>query len=112
MKQIGFDFLNSNEMAEIEVEGKSVLIANINGTYYAVGNRCPHLMCKLHKGQLEGTTVKCPCHGSTFDVTNGKLIKWLNSISNDLVKILRFIGWARDLAVYTCTKDGQNIIIK
>lgn len=75
--QISKDFLKSGEMNEVDVNGKSVLVANVDGKYYAIGNVCPHMRCKLHRGTLAGNIVECPCHGSRFDVTDGKLIGWL-----------------------------------
>jgi nitrite reductase/ring-hydroxylating ferredoxin subunit len=51
--QINNDFLKSGEMCEVEVYGKSVLLLNIDEKYYGVGNVCPHLKCKLHRGSLK-----------------------------------------------------------
>ncbi|XUX00705.1 MAG: Rieske (2Fe-2S) protein [Dehalogenimonas sp.] len=61
-------------MIGIESEGKSVLIANIGGKYYAINNVCTHMGCTLSNGTLKGNQVQCPCHGSTFDVTTGELV--------------------------------------
>jgi 3-phenylpropionate/trans-cinnamate dioxygenase ferredoxin component len=36
---------------------------------------CTHRQCSLALGELEGTTVTCPCHGSQFDVTTGKVLR-------------------------------------
>jgi 3-phenylpropionate/trans-cinnamate dioxygenase ferredoxin subunit len=38
---------------------------------YAFGDVCTHAQCSLAEGELEETTVTCPCHGSQFDVTTG-----------------------------------------
>ncbi|MGH3119293.1 MAG: Rieske (2Fe-2S) protein, partial [Gaiellales bacterium] len=35
---------------------------------------CTHRQCPLAKGDLEGTIVTCPCHGSQFDVTSGAVL--------------------------------------
>jgi vanillate O-demethylase monooxygenase subunit len=35
----------------------------------AIGNRCPHRFAPLHKGWLEGGTVRCGYHGLGFDRT-------------------------------------------
>jgi nitrite reductase/ring-hydroxylating ferredoxin subunit len=31
--------------------------------------------CKLSGGKLEGETVRCPCHGSVFNVRTGEVVK-------------------------------------
>jgi 3-phenylpropionate/trans-cinnamate dioxygenase ferredoxin subunit len=53
---------------------KEILIANINGTYYAIGNLCTHYGGDLSQGTLEGNVVTCPNHKSKFDVTTGKVV--------------------------------------
>jgi 3-phenylpropionate/trans-cinnamate dioxygenase ferredoxin subunit len=53
---------------------KEILIANVDGKYYAIGNICTHAGGDLSKGILDGNIVTCPKHGSKFDVTTGKAV--------------------------------------
>ena len=62
------------QMKTVKLAEKEVLIANVNGVYYAIGNICTHQRGDLSKGTLEGITVTCPKHKSKFDVTTGKVI--------------------------------------
>jgi nitrite reductase/ring-hydroxylating ferredoxin subunit len=59
----------------IEKGGKSILITNIKGKYYAIGNSCAHRGCTLSDGTLNGETVQCPCHGSVFNLKTGEVVK-------------------------------------
>jgi nitrite reductase/ring-hydroxylating ferredoxin subunit len=59
----------------VEVGGREVFLANVGGTYYAVGNRCTHMSCMLSDGSIDGENVKCPCHGSVFDLKTGNVVK-------------------------------------
>jgi len=61
-------------MKAVEVQGKEVLLANVAGAYYAIGNRCTHMGMGLSGGTLSGKEVTCPKHHSVFDVTTGKSI--------------------------------------
>ncbi|NLB83876.1 MAG: non-heme iron oxygenase ferredoxin subunit [Synergistaceae bacterium] len=63
--------LEPGKMMAIEKNGKSILIANVNGEYYAIGNICTHMGCNLSDGTLEGHTVQCACHGSKFNIKTG-----------------------------------------
>jgi nitrite reductase/ring-hydroxylating ferredoxin subunit len=63
------------EMAGFQVGGERIAVANVAGTFHAFGNTCTHLQCSLASGELEGTTVTCPCHGSQFDVTTGRVLR-------------------------------------
>lgn len=68
------DAVSDGDMEAFEVEGVKVAVANVGGTLHAFGNVCTHQKCPLAKGDLEGTTVTCPCHGSQFDVTTGAVL--------------------------------------
>lgn len=41
-----------NTMRGVLAEGKEVLVANINGKIYAIGNTCTHMGCKISGGTL------------------------------------------------------------
>ncbi len=62
-------------MKMVMVRGKEILLVNVEGSYYAIGNRCTHANGNLSKGILLGTTLTCPKHGSQFDVTTGRAIR-------------------------------------
>jgi nitrite reductase/ring-hydroxylating ferredoxin subunit len=67
--------LKPNQMKAVDAEGKPVLLVNLNGTFYAIGNKCTHSGCRLSNGTLKGDTVQCGCHGSIFDVKTGNVVK-------------------------------------
>lgn len=61
-------------MKPFTVEGKEILILNLNGKYYAMGGKCTHMGGDLSKGTLQGIVLTCPRHSSRFDVTTGKAL--------------------------------------
>ena len=67
--------LEVGDMRAFEVRGTRIAIANVVGTFYAFDDTCTHLQCSLAEGDLEETTVICPCHGSEFDVTSGDVLQ-------------------------------------
>ncbi len=54
--------------------GTRICLANVGGTFYAIAGECSHMGGPLAEGELEGTTVTCPWHGSMFDVTSGEVL--------------------------------------
>jgi 3-phenylpropionate/trans-cinnamate dioxygenase ferredoxin subunit len=68
------DEVPDGEMRDYQVGGEDVAVANVGGAFHAFGNICTHMGCHLSEGDLDGTTVTCPCHGSEFDVTNGEVL--------------------------------------
>ena len=67
--------LKQNEMKAVNVEGHPVLLVNLEGTYYAIGNVCTHMACPLSKGTLKGENVECVCHGSLFNLKSGDVVR-------------------------------------
>ena len=61
-------------MRHIEAGGTELCIANVNGTFYAIADRCGHENASLSRGSLMDTIVTCPMHSSQFDITTGKLM--------------------------------------
>jgi nitrite reductase (NADH) small subunit len=57
---------------EVDVNGKALAVANINGAFHAIDNTCLHRGGPLGDGAMEGKIVTCPWHGWQFDVTTGK----------------------------------------
>ena len=52
-----------------------IALANVGGTVYAIDDTCTHQTCSLGDGRLEGSVVRCACHGSRFDVTTGAVVE-------------------------------------
>ena len=59
-------------MTWVVVDRERVLIANVDGAFYALRDACGHRQMPLPKGTLEGHVVECPLHFATFDVRTGK----------------------------------------
>ena len=59
-------------MKHVEVNDREIAIANVNGKFYAIDDRCGHASARLSSGGLRGNIVTCPLHGAQFDVTSGK----------------------------------------
>jgi nitrite reductase/ring-hydroxylating ferredoxin subunit len=75
VKAISKDEVEQGKMKGVEAGGKEVLIANVGGNFYAIGNRCTHMGCMLSDGELTGEDASCPCHGSKFNVRTGTVMK-------------------------------------
>jgi nitrite reductase (NADH) small subunit len=74
----------------VDLEGRSIGVFNVKGTFYALRNACPHQSGPLCRGQVrgllqardqkhlelsrEGEILRCPWHGWEFDLTNGRSI--------------------------------------
>ncbi len=107
---------NINELAEgtmkkYHVEDKEVLIAKVEGKYYAAQNKCPHFGGDLSTGKLEGTIVTCPRHGSQFNLTDGSVVRWLKG-TGLISSIGKTLKSPQKLSTYQIKVDGQDITVE
>lgn len=52
----------------------AVLLVRAEDRVFAVAETCTHLGGPLSEGKLEGTSVRCPWHGSRFCLENGSVL--------------------------------------
>ena len=57
---------------KVSIEGVRILVANIEGSFYALPDRCPHMGGSLSEGKFADGRISCPNHGSSYDVRTGK----------------------------------------
>jgi Fe-S cluster biogenesis protein NfuA/nitrite reductase/ring-hydroxylating ferredoxin subunit len=71
-----FEDLPPGTMKAVEVEGRSVLVINVDGEPYAVANVCPAQGARLplDGGKLSGPVLVCPWHNCAYDVRSGKRV--------------------------------------
>ena len=58
-------------MRAVDVEGESVLVANVDGTFIAVRNRCGPSPLPLQYSELRGAELTCSWHGCRYDLRSG-----------------------------------------
>ena len=88
-------------MKDVAINNQNILISNINGKYYAIGEKCTHAKGSLSKGKLEGKIITCPRHGSKFDVTTGNVVggpakqnepTYEVKVEGNIIKVIYFSG--------------------
>ena len=66
--------LAPGEMKFVPFDRERVVLANVEGTFYALRDVCGHRNAPLSRGKLIGCLIECPLHFAQFDVRTGKLI--------------------------------------
>jgi 3-phenylpropionate/trans-cinnamate dioxygenase ferredoxin subunit len=64
------DFPN-NSFQVVDTDKVSVLVFNVEGSFYAIENVCTHDGGTLSDGCLMGDEIICPRHGARFCVKTG-----------------------------------------
>ena len=65
--------LPPGKMRRVDVGKLRILLANVDGQFYATDDTCSHEDASLSTGFLKGEWVKCPLHGSRFNVRTGEV---------------------------------------
>ena len=70
------DEIPQNGMAKFTIDGETILVARINGEFFAISDTCSHAGSSLSEGKLENYSVQCPHHGGVFDLRTGEAISF------------------------------------
>jgi len=89
--------LAPGEMRCVAVSGERVVLANVDGTFYALSDVCGHRNAPLSRGKLQGYFIECPLHFAQFDVRTGELVN--GPVSTPV-------------AVYEVRIEGDTIYVK
>jgi NAD(P)H-dependent nitrite reductase small subunit len=63
--------MSPNKGKQVTVNGKPLALFQVEGTFYAIDDTCPHRGAPLWQGEVFGTEVECPFHAARFDLTTG-----------------------------------------
>ena len=67
--------LPNGERLFVDLGDKPVVIFNIAGRLFAIGDVCTHDDGPLGDGLIEGFNVVCPRHGAEFDIRPGQAVQ-------------------------------------
>jgi len=69
------DDLPGGERLFVEIEGKPIVIFNIAGQFFSIGDVCSHDDGPVGEGDIEDYNIVCPRHGGEFDLRTGKAMQ-------------------------------------
>jgi len=75
LRAVKKDEVPPGTIRELQLDGRTVALANVEGKFFCVDNTCLHRGGPLGEGLLEGSVVTCPWHGWQYDVSTGKVIE-------------------------------------
>lgn len=85
----------------VELEGETgvvevAVVRDDEGTLHAISDICSHGQVSLSDGDVEGCTIECWLHGSTFDLRTGAPLA---------------LPATRPVPVYPVTVDGERVLV-
>ena len=86
------------KLHKISLDGKDILVVNLDGNYFAMDDTCTHAGASLSEGTIDGDVITCGWHGAQFDCKSGKLTKFPAKIN--------------DVRSYNVTVDAEEVFIE
>jgi 3-phenylpropionate/trans-cinnamate dioxygenase ferredoxin subunit len=94
--------LEPGEAMRLELDGPDgsplpvALVRDEAGDFHAISDICSHGQVNLSDGEVEGSTIECWLHGSTFDLSTGRPLS---------------LPATQPVPVYLVTVDGERVLI-
>lgn len=85
------------EVRAVQCGARSLAVSNIDGTLYAIDNRCTHDNGPLGEGRLRNGRIICPRHGAAFDAKTGRVLS---------------LPAVRNVQAYEVTVDGDDVCVE
>jgi 3-phenylpropionate/trans-cinnamate dioxygenase ferredoxin subunit len=67
------DQIPAGERLFVELGGKSIVLFNLAGKLFAIGDVCTHDNGPVGDGDIEENEIICPRHGARFDIRTGNV---------------------------------------
>ena len=90
--------LESGQMKKVAIDGRDILVVNVNGNYFACDDTCTHAGASLCEGTIENSTVTCGWHGAQFNCETGTMEKFPAKIN--------------DLKSYTVSIESEDVFVE
>ncbi len=71
VKVSDFSDLKEGVGLKVDIDEHRIAVFLVDGSVFAIGDRCSHAEASLAEGEVYDHEVECPRHGSTFDLTTG-----------------------------------------
>jgi 3-phenylpropionate/trans-cinnamate dioxygenase ferredoxin subunit len=84
--------LDGPDGAPVEV----AVVRDEDGQFHAISDICSHGQVSLSDGEVDGCTIECWLHGSTFDLRTGKPLA---------------LPATQPVPVYPVTLDGDRVLV-
>ncbi|HEY7108753.1 MAG TPA: Rieske 2Fe-2S domain-containing protein [Nitrososphaeraceae archaeon] len=118
--------ISKGHMKHVEINGKEIAIANLDGKFYAFADRCSHMNARLSRGNINQNVVTCPFHAAKFDIATGKKMgepvleipPGMEPLPPSWQKYMEFVGKemsfikTNDQEIYDVKVEGDSIKIR
>ena len=101
--------LAPGQLKAVDLDGRRLTLANVNGEFYAFNAYCPHQGGPLYEGTLYEYTLDCPLHHFTYDVRTGENLYPKNVYPASMVHLRRQVI---PLRTYRVRVEGEDVLVE
>jgi toluene monooxygenase system ferredoxin subunit len=103
LRKVGnLDLVWQGEKAGVVVQGRAVLLVNVEGEICAYEDRCRHKGVKLSEGRLDGAVLTCAAHGWQYDARTGR------GINPEGIELPRYVVKVEGNDVFVDLPEGAD----
>ncbi|MGE5138161.1 MAG: non-heme iron oxygenase ferredoxin subunit [Rudaea sp.] len=66
--------IKNGQVRQFTADGHNIVIANVEGTFFATQDLCTHDGGPLGEGEVFDHEIECPRHGARFDLRTGEVV--------------------------------------
>jgi nitrite reductase/ring-hydroxylating ferredoxin subunit/uncharacterized membrane protein len=88
-----FDELMDSQPKGAELNETPIVVVRRGNEVFALVARCAHAGGPLAEGKVEGNAIKCPWHGSTFDISTGEVVTGPSAHPQPCLQTRVLDGW-------------------
>ena len=81
----------------VYVGEQRVMLANVDGAFYALHDLCPHALAVMSAGWLDGDEIVCPLHAARFNVKTGQVLS---------------APAEEDMTVFAVKIEGEKVLVR
>jgi nitrite reductase/ring-hydroxylating ferredoxin subunit/uncharacterized membrane protein len=88
-----FDELVESQPKAAQFNDTPIVVVRRGNEAFALVARCAHAGGPLAEGKVEGNAIKCPWHGSTYDLSTGEVVNGPSAHAQPCLETRMVDGW-------------------
>lgn len=88
-----FDELMDSKPTAAQIDDTPIVLVRRGVEVFGLVARCAHAGGPLAEGKIEGNTIQCPWHGSTYDIATGEVVNGPSAHAQPCLQTRIVDGW-------------------
>ena len=99
------DALSQRQKIRVQINNRAILVAYVNGSVYAIQDKCPHLGASLYTGTISGDIITCKEHKLAISLKDGLIT------DREKAKFLRMDADSTGVRTFVTSVENGNVYV-